>query len=220
MRYPAHAGWPAGRERGCWLDPGAVRRRLTLACGQDYRQPEQNRRVPQLASLVVIVGPIASGKSSVAARVAERLLEAGGTSAVVDLDDVADCLVAPKRDWEARWRRARQVHDELVAAFRRSGVDHVIAHGSFFYLDEPSAVPTGVHDSGALRVLLSVSYEKALERAQRDPNRGVSKDPSFLRWTHDQFAQRTGTLAPGHLKVDADTESIEDIAEMVMRACI
>ncbi len=181
---------------------------------------QQNRRVPQLASLVVIVGPIASGKSSVAARVAERLLEAGRTSAVVDLDDVADCLVAPKHDCEARWRRARQVHDELVAAFRRSGVDHVIAHGSLFYRDEPSSVPAGVHDDAALRVLISVSFETALERAQRDSNRGVSKDPSFLRWTHDQFAQRTGTLPPFQLKVDADTESIETIAEMVVRACL
>lgn len=176
--------------------------------------------MPQLASLVVIVGAIASGKSAVAARVAERLLEAGRTSAVVDRDDVADCLVAPKRDWEAQWRRARQVHDELVAAFRRSGVDHVIAHGSFFYPGEPSAVPAGVHDDAAFRVLLSVSYETALELAKRDPNRGVSRDPSFLRWTHDQFAQRTGTLPPFHLEVDADTESIENIAEMVVRARI
>lgn len=184
------------------------------------RRRNARRRVSQLAPLVIIVGPIASGKSSVAARVAERLLEAGRTSAVVDLDDVADCLVAPKRDWETQWRRARQVHDELVAAFRRSGVDHVIAHGSFLYVDEPSGVPDGVHDNTTLRVLLSVTYETALERAQGDPERGVSKDPSFLRWTHNQFAQRTGTLPPFQIAIDTDGESIENMADLVFRACL
>ena len=168
-----------------------------------------------LASLVVVVGPIASGKSSVATRAAELLLARGMRSAVVDLDDVAECLIAPPAEWESTWRRARQVHDELVAAFRRSGVDHVIAHGSFFYADEPAAA-SGVRADDALRVLLSVPYEVALERAKQDPDRGISKDPNFLRWTHERFAERAPSLPAFELRFDTTVTSAEEIAEAIV----
>lgn len=172
--------------------------------------------MPSLASLVVVVGPIASGKSSVATRAAELLLATGKTSAVVDLDDVAECLIAPPGDWESTWRRARKVHDELVAAFRRSGVDHVIAHGSFFYADESYATSSGVGDDEAVRVLLSVPYEVALERVREDPDRGITKDPNFLLWTHERFAQRAPTLPTFELQFDTTVASVEEIAEAVV----
>ena len=134
---------------------------------------------------------------------------------MVDLDVVAECLVAPDGDWEATWRTARQVHDELVAAFRRSDVDHVIAHGSFFYADEEGS-PEGVRDERALPVLLSASYELALERVRGDSDRGISKDPTFLRWTHDRFAERATTLPPFALSFDTAVAPIEEIAETVV----
>lgn len=134
---------------------------------------------------------------------------------MVDLDDVAQCLVAPPAAWESTWRRARQVHDELVAAFRRSGVDHVIAHGSFFYADEPHATSSGVGDDEAVRILLSVPYEVALERVREDPDRGVTKDPTFLLWTHERFAERAPSLPTFELHFDTTVASVEEIAEVV-----
>ena len=199
---------------------GRSRERHHLSCRARALEPKasshENRGMPSLASLVVVVGPIASGKSSVAARVAELLLASAKTSAVVDLDDVAECLVAPASEWEATWRRARQVHDELVASFRRSGVHHVVAHGSFFYADEPSSTASGVGDDEAVRVLLSVPYEVALQRVREDPDRGVTKDPNFLLWTHERFAERAPSLPTFELQFDTTVASVDEIAGAVV----
>lgn len=118
----------------------------------------------QLAQLIVLMGPVASGKSTVSSHLAERLLESGRRAAVVDLDVVAECFVAPDQEWTDTWRRARVVHDVLVSSFRRCGVDFVIAHGSFFYAREPPVAPNGIHDTSATRILLNATYEVALER--------------------------------------------------------
>lgn len=45
-----------------------------------------------MAGLVIIVGPIASGKSTVANGVATELRESGEAVAVVDLDDVVEMI--------------------------------------------------------------------------------------------------------------------------------
>lgn len=177
----------------------------------------QTVAVAQLAQLVVLTGPIASGKSTVCSRLAERLLESGRRAAVVDLDLVAECLVAPDREWAVTWRRARVVHDELVASFRRCGVDVVIAHGSFFYADEPPASPHGIHDTSATRVLLNATYEAALERVEGDKGREDSRDPRFLKWTHDQFAERSKHLPPFDLELDTTSEPVDTVVDAIYR---
>lgn len=61
-----------------------------------------------------------------------------------------------------------------------------------------------------------MSYEVALDRVGRDPERGISKDPGFLRWTHEEFARRAQTLPPFHLEFDTTLEPIEEIADIVV----
>lgn len=171
----------------------------------------------QLAQLIVLMGPIASGKSTVSSHLAERLLESGRRAAVVDLDDVAECFVAPDQEWADTWRRARVVHDELVSSFRRCGVDFVIAHGSFFYANEPPAALNGIYDTSAIRVLLNATYDVALERVERDPERGITKDPGFLKWTHDQFAERSKDLPQLDLEFDTTAEPVDAIVDAIYR---
>ncbi len=49
-------------------------------------------------------------------------------------------LRAPLDRFEHSWRGARMVHGELVAAWLRTDVDIVIAHGPFYTADETAAV--------------------------------------------------------------------------------
>lgn len=173
-----------------------------------------------LAQLVVLTGPIASGKSTIAARLATRLLEAGQSGAVVDLDDVADCLYQPPEGAGQAWVRARWAHDHLVSAFRRSGVDVVIAHGSLFYERERMPTPDGVSDKGALRVLLTVPFEVARGRVTADPTRALSRDPDFLRATHQAFARRRPTLPRFDHEFDTSRTDVEDVVTTLAGALL
>jgi deoxyadenosine/deoxycytidine kinase len=60
--------------------------------------------------LVVVTGPIGSGKSSVTKMLADRFSEAGRSAAVVDLDEIVAMLHAPLEKVEQSWKRARDVH--------------------------------------------------------------------------------------------------------------
>ena len=81
--------------------------------------------------VIVITGPIASGKSTVA-----RALHASSgldvRSAVIDLDVVDDLLTAdgPRAD-PATWTHARRETATLASTFVAEGVAVVIADGSF-----------------------------------------------------------------------------------------
>jgi shikimate kinase len=143
--------------------------------------------VPQL---VVVTGPIASGKSVVSTALANRLNAAGLSVAVADLDDTVASMVTPSEELERTWDRAREVHGDLVGQWLSSGVDTVIAHGPFYSASETSAlllkVPAGI---AVRRVMLLTTYEVALDRVRGDSSRGLSKDPVFLRSTYNRFLQ-------------------------------
>jgi shikimate kinase len=144
--------------------------------------------------VVLIGGPIASGKSSLSRAVAVRLEEIGATAvAVLDLDVVYEMLDPrgrsgrPKSD-ELLWSQARRTAGRLAAMFVAED-RCVVAEGNFaaeHALREFEAeLPAGV----LLRlVMLNIDFEVAVGRAQADPTRGLSKDPSFLALHHREFA--------------------------------
>jgi hypothetical protein len=51
---------------------------------------------------------------------------------------------------------------------------------------------------------LKLSYERALQRVQGDRSRGASKDPAFLKWLHENFAQALPFLEAESVVVDTD----------------
>jgi thymidylate kinase len=67
-------------------------------------------------------------------------------------------------------------------------------------------------DVNVRHVLLRVSYETALRRVSGDPGRGLSKDPEFLKATHDRFRELERTKPEPHFVFDTEARTADDIA--------
>jgi hypothetical protein len=128
--------------------------------------------------LVVIVGPIASGKSTVAGALGRRFMAAGRAVAVLDLDDVVDTIGGFGDLTPQRFRQAQVVHGQLVGAWLRQSFD-VIAHG-------PSAWCSGARAGLARRT--RDAYTKrpsAIHATRRGRSRPAGSTP-LLRQKPDQ----------------------------------
>jgi energy-coupling factor transporter ATP-binding protein EcfA2 len=75
--------------------------------------------------LVLIAGPIASGKSTLADTLAGKLRSGGRAVVVVGLDTVAEMALPTLPDWT--W--AHEVHGQLVGAWLEKPIHTVIAEG-------------------------------------------------------------------------------------------
>jgi shikimate kinase len=144
--------------------------------------------------VVVIGGPIGSGKTSLSRATAARLEERAGVEVgVIDLDLIYEMLDPrarsgrPKSD-ERLWSQARRVAGRLAAALLNEG-RQVVVEGDFAadvaLAEFERELPEGVRLRG---VMLGIDFETALHRTQADPSRGLSKDPSFLSVHHTAFS--------------------------------
>lgn len=132
--------------------------------------------------VLVITGPIASGKSTLGRAVAVELADRGFDSAVVDLDLVYEMLDpsrGPKTD-EGCWRDARRLAGKIAAGL--GGCRPVVVVEGEFATEEQRAdfceqLP---REWRASFVTLTVDFDEAWRRAVADPLRGMSKDKDFL----------------------------------------
>lgn len=163
--------------------------------------------------LVIIAGPIGAGKSTVADLLGKKLAASDdATAAVVDLDDVA--FMQRGVPAHKLWRRAAIAVRSLVDGWFSAKTDAVVAHGPFFEAEGYHVLLDGLGDEVAVRhVLLRVTYEAALARVAGDPGRGASKDPAFLRSTHERFATLGAALPDPEFVFDTEKVSAEEIAE-------
>jgi shikimate kinase len=169
--------------------------------------------------LIVISGPIASGKSTVARVLARQIERSGRRVAVIDLDLVHETVIrspGTATDRDLAWSLARQAAATIANTLMDQGVGVVIAEGSFNDLSKrsdfvgrlrPGVVP--------IYVTLLVSYEEALRRAQRDPTRGVSRDPSFLRRYYDQVNRELAGLPESDMVIDTELLTEEAAASII-----
>jgi hypothetical protein len=142
-----------------------------------------------MGELVVVTGPIAAGKSTAAAAVSVTVQDAGLSAAVADLDEIVASLRAPMARWRRTWEQARRAHAALVGGWLRSGVEVVLADGPFHDSDEIATLLSEIPAETVTRwCWLDVSYHVARQRTAADPNRGLSRDPAFLRRSHDRVA--------------------------------
>jgi chloramphenicol 3-O-phosphotransferase len=167
--------------------------------------------------LVVVSGPIASGKSSLARAVACEFGERGLKAAAVDLDliyEMLDPAHAAKTDL-ARWAQARRISARLATALLAEDVA-VVVEGEFLTPAERTdfidALSPGVE---ARFVTLSTPFDVALERATTDETRGLSRDPAFLRDHYAATAQALRDVPPADLVVDTGATAIGESARTV-----
>ena len=173
--------------------------------------------------VVVITGPIASGKSTVARKLARELERAHVRVAVIDLDLVHEMVGSDglKSD-DASWALARHAAATLAITFLEEGVAVVVAEGSFNTPADREAFAR--HLGPSVRpayVTLRVSFEEALRRAQMDPTRGLSRDPAFLGSYFAASADVLATVPATDLVIDTEwvpaTAAAVEIASLIRR---
>ena len=171
--------------------------------------------------LVVITGPIASGKSAVARSLAEIISEAGRSAVVADLDDIVGSIWAPVEDVAQTWEGARRIHGRLIGEWLSLGVDFVIADGPFYSKNETASLMHRVPNATlARRMLLLTTYEVAFERVAMDPSRGISKDPVILRSKYDEFEQQLPNIDLCEWTFDTAKTGVADIVATVSRGLL
>lgn len=161
--------------------------------------------------LVVLAGPIAAGKSTIAGLLGGAMAAPGAAAAVVDLDDVAFMQRSPP-DVHEFWRRAASVTGAIVNAWFDSGTEVVVVHGPFFESGGYALLLGGLPPEVDVRhVLLRVPVDVALERAAADPSRGMSRDPDFLRSTHEHFTRIEPSLPVPDFTYDTAARPAADV---------
>lgn len=161
--------------------------------------------------LVMISGPIAAGKSTLAVELCRLLRLEGRSVALTTLDAVAEMALPTLPDWD--W--AHSIHAQLVGAWLATGIDLVV--------DEGTCNPSEVHqvlaqvseDVQVFHVVLSADYRASLARAQGDPTRGISRDPAFLRADHDAYSRTLADL-PCSLRLHVEGRTVQDLAQQVL----
>lgn len=167
--------------------------------------------------VVVITGPIASGKSTLGRAVAVELAGRGFDSAVIDLDLVYEMLdpsPRPKTD-EARWREARRLAAKIAAGLsgRRAAV---VVEGEFATAEQRIELSDELpHDWRACFVSLTVDFDHAWERVMADPTRGVSKNRDFLAAHYRALGNarpddRDLVLDTGEISISTAARSVAD----------
>ena len=168
-----------------------------------------------MVQLVVIVGPIASGKSTVAHALAERFRTSGRRVAVLDVDEVVETIGGFTDLSAARFQQAMFVFGELVGVWLGQGYD-VVAHGPFFrrYEDEAilHAVPAGIEPR---RVLLLSTLDAAFERVKGNPDRSLSINPDLLKDTYERVAELLPTMLPSEWVFDTTTTAPSTIVDRI-----
>jgi lactoylglutathione lyase len=168
--------------------------------------------------LVVLSGPIASGKSSAAEALAVGFRATGRSAAAVDLDLLYKMIDAGQpMDNPSSWRQARRAAASLADEFVLAGVDMVIVEGTFWTKAERDEFVN--HLATDIRphfVTLRVSLPEAQRRVEVDITRRSSRVPAVLTSCHVAFAATVGALDSAELVVDTTTVTADQVAAMII----
>lgn len=170
--------------------------------------------------LIVLNGPIASGKSTVARELAGIAERAGRRSAVIDLDEVWQMLdhQRPRTGGLEKWLLARNGAAVLTDLFFSSGIDIVVCEGPFYTAEERDEYARHLRTPVTPRfVTLTVPFEESVARALGDPHpaRVVSKDPEWLRERYAATSQLLEPLRRTDLTIETGGKSAVDVAEEI-----
>jgi shikimate kinase len=133
--------------------------------------------------LVLISGPIASGKTTLAQRLAEKARERDIVAAAIDMDEIVEMVAGS--DWSQIQLEQRQSASKLAAqvsdAMMAMGIQFVVMAGSTVSPYEWDIVVLNARRAKKpFAVLLRVSLAEAQRRAAADENRGSTRDPDVV----------------------------------------
>lgn len=171
-----------------------------------------------MPTLVTVTGPIASGKNTVAALLADRCGGVGLTVVIVDLDDVAAMVTAPGAAAQGLWFAAHEVHGSLVARWMLTDVDVVICVGPIYSQAEQDALFGPLPPiARPWRVLIDAPLSATWQRVSADDSRGVSRQRHFHVAAHARFRSLKAGI-PADLVFNSGDTSAEDIAAAIFEA--
>jgi adenylylsulfate kinase-like enzyme len=171
-----------------------------------------------MARLVVITGPIAAGKNTVASLIAGGLTARGRSAVLVDVDDVAAMVAGPGAAAAGLWFAAHEAHGALVGKWMQTAVDVVIAVGPIYTSREQAALLETLPEASLVHwVVIDAPVAVTLARAQADPGRGLSREPEFHAEAHQRFRQLLPEI-PAAQTFDSERMSAEQIASAVLDA--
>jgi thymidylate kinase len=171
-----------------------------------------------VARLVVITGPIAAGKNTVASLMAQAVAGQGRSAVLVDVDDIAAMVAAPGAAAAGLWFAAHQAHGALVGKWMQTAVDVVIAVGPIYAPSEQDALLEPLPEASVVHwVVIDAPVAVTLARAQAEPGRGRSREPQFHRAAHQRFRELLPAI-PAAQTFDSERMSAEQIAAAVLDA--
>jgi len=173
--------------------------------------------LPPLA--IVVAGPIASGKSTLARAVARTLNERGVAAAAIDVDHVYEMLApgATGKDDASTWSRARRLAAQMADALFENDVDAVVLEGDFLAPDERAELTAALRSAPRIRyVTLEVPLADALARVTADPTRGISRDPAFLARHYEEIDPLLRDRPASDLRLDTSAVSVDEAADAVV----
>jgi predicted kinase len=172
--------------------------------------------------LILIGGPIASGKSTLARAVARLLVDGGRRAAAIDLDlvyEMVDPTGAPKDD-SAVWTAARLAAGALADALLADGYAVVVEGDLLTAAERAELLGRLRRPVEPLCVTLRAPLEAALERVAVDPTRGASRDPVFLRGHYEELAGELAERPAGDLVIDTPTLGVDAAASAVVERAL
>jgi adenylylsulfate kinase-like enzyme len=168
--------------------------------------------------LIVISGPIASGKSTVARALAQEVERRGATAAAIDLDVVYDMLEHDnaRKDCETKWLRTRHAAATLASRFITEGIDVVIVEGDFLAAPDRADFLLSLQATEEPRfVTLRASFDDALRRVANDATRTFSRDRAFLLRHYEAAEAALRDSPPTDLLLDTGTVAADETARTI-----
>ena len=171
-----------------------------------------------MPQLVILTGPLAAGKNTVADRLTQHLTGRGHTVVIADVDDVAAMVGRPGAGAAGLWFAAHESHGALVGQWPRSDVDYVVAIGPFWTAEEQAALTrTLPQDMPRLWVVIDAAISVTFARAQADPERGLSRDPGFHERTHGRFRKLLPTIPADAIFDSGELDAVQIAAAIAER---
>ncbi len=168
--------------------------------------------------LIIITGPVGTGKSTTSLALAKSLRRPDFDVAVIDLDQMYIFVRQQEGYGEpTAWMRARHGAAALANSLFDTGISAVIVEGEFFNAEEIGTLTAPIHANIVRRFFtLRCSYEQAFVRVQGDPSRGASKDPLFLKSLHEDFVQALPFLSTESVVINTDQLAQEEVVARII----